>query len=231
MCLHLNFIEDCHTGDTICTDCGLILSCFTPSLNTHISLNIESSSQNLEHMKEKISDILAHLFIFSEDIINFCTQQAAKILSKTTDTLSKNKYLAFSIFESLNILEIPCSPISISQILNVKPEELLKLEKTLNRSIAQCPPSFFVDKITSCLFFPFYFTKKIKEKTISFQSKCFSKPETLIAAIILLQIQIEKQKGHDISFCKHINAKYLAQFLDIAEGSIYRILKELKTLH
>jgi len=231
MCQHINCIEDIHTDDTICTDCGVVLTSLTPSLNNFISENLNLLPPDFESLKNKISDILAHLFIFSESIINFCAKQSLEVMQCMKNKSLINKYLAFSIFESLNILEIPCSPHSISSILDIHAEDILKLEKKLGRGIVQCPPFFFVDKITSCLNFPFSFTKQVKEKTKLYQDMCYSKPETLIAGIILFQIQIEKEKNHDISFCKHVNAKFLGQFLGIAEGSIYRILKELRNMN
>ena len=226
-CMHDQTLEDFHTGDIICLNCAVVLDKLQLSPFSYTSTIDSRKKQSSNDVKLLVEDILASLFIFSTDIIEQCSLRCIHFLSTLGKKFNRDDIIAFGIYEGLCTIEIPCSPLDICRICNIKENTLLKLEKETNCAIKPCPPALFVNKICSSLCLPYFIEKKVKEEVILRQKSTLSKPESLIGSIILLEVERLRKKGENSFFFNHITMAEVSKTLGVSETSLYRKMKQL----
>ena len=228
-CEHKMTVYDQHTSDEICLNCGVAVLATDP---TSLSLSCDENEEIGVNLSRDVFyetvDILQRLFIFSHSVAIQCASNASDLIAQQYSGLSRKLLIAFSIYEMLNLLDICMSPLSIAQACGLQENLILKAEKSLQRPVLIHPPVFFVSRVCGCLFLPFPFEKRIRTKVSYLQRSHFLRPESLIGAVILLQVKKERQTDKHFAKYPDINAQHLANSLGVTSGCLYRVMKEIE---
>jgi len=241
-CLHGKRIDDEITGSEVCLECGLVLDTIFseqipralsfPSyswggqeeLGTNPSKIVKAKYKAREHLE----DICARLHIEGEENRHLAFQYFCKLKKRigSKRRVKQEGLLAFSIWETLNILQAPRHPGEVAAAVGVNPKIILKVQKSLDVSSTYCPPVFYVDRICGNLFLNTFITEVTRSVvSLTFNLGSF-KPESVVGACILLILKQLRSEKKDKYF-PEINLMYLCSFLGVSSSSINKVQKAI----
>ena len=157
MCEHSKTIDDLHSGDTVCCDCGLVLQERITMGNACASLCGPSSpppplvrSSSTETVaSEWESGLLGDHRVVRNEMLETCARlhiSDAYVADNAVDMMrylvvnkgrmmnlaAKRQVFAFALYETLNRMGIPRTPQLIAHSCGISPSALLRVESELN---------------------------------------------------------------------------------------------------
>lgn len=202
-CLNYYEIEDSHTSDLICSNCGLILD--------KIYTNYDFVFEKKFPLQEEISEILERLNLpnsLAYDIAFECEKD---------EKLSKEEYLMFKVYEILNKKKIPISLKEVANVSNFSSKEISRKQENQTISISIFD---YLEKFGNILKINYSDIKKIQEysKKISISGHS---PLTITATLIY---KYSKENKIDLSIDR------IANVLNVSKISIQRYYKKIKKI-
>lgn len=196
-CSHLNEIIDCHEGNIVCTDCGLVK-------DSHF-IEEKMSFQQSEHHPNSFLDNILDKFNISEYYGNNITM---KLLENSKKSL---KHLASEIYKTVNE-DSSCLP--LKTIMNVSG---LKTRQIKSNDIHIVDIKKILEKYTSYLNLDYRTYTLIKEKVELYTNTGFQ-PLSLIGGVIYLHCRENNIR---------LSMKKIANELGISTISIQRFVKHV----
>ena len=219
MCDHSACIDDQHSGDVVCTSCGVVVTDHIsfPTLSaSNYSMNTRNDEKRLTYvenivLREKIMNVCSQLHldensIFVDCVVNIYQNIFYKEFENNEEKSKKKKnlansseqdcLLAFAVWEALNRQGTPWSPHAIAQVFGIDSNQLLKAEKKYNFGSTYCGLVAIIETECQHLLIPFHIVDLIKQLAAEIEPLCYGrKPEIVIVSCILsilLKVQDEK---------------------------------------
>lgn len=223
-------IEDLQSGDTICTCCGIVLQ-------EHIwcSDNIKLDSNKHEDFKEETKNIVMDIVnclhlngnqCLINDIFN-TMKSIGKCDSLSSYSTTARKRIAYVIWETTKKHFIICPIQRIASLLSVKTNDILFLEKKLNRNMINiCEPSIsqYVEHYLCFFSLSFQMKTLIKKLTcITERVLCGRKPNTCIAYACIQTFNFCKR--NDVIIPTYIDNNFVCNILDVKLYNINKLIK------
>ena len=251
-----NIIDDHITGDTICLNCGLVVS---PAFSTFSarSCDIFDTRNWMDPDREKIKNILALIFIegsaIEDEALSILRVLKSKLFAQGKNISNQNKSItAYAIWEACNKRHQPRDMNEIAIICGVKMKHILQIEKTLELTQTYMPATEFVERIIDTLHLPYWFGGIVKRILKSNQILCAHKPINSIAVVIIQLVKLlqdlslehyEEKKDHLIYYfisrakndtklnLKKFTTEFICSTLDCSFASCYRLSKKISIPH
>lgn len=218
---HENTTFDVHTGEEICTTCGLVLDKgISPNdVMCYSTILEEKSSTQLGFelmLRDKLLDICSilhfdgnallidtalHLYLELTKL-PISEKTGGKAYSSSTASLQRQLFdhernrecLAFCLWESLHRQGIAISAYKIAAVCEVLPSSLLKVEKDYKKSTTFCSLTEYVETCCNRLGFKYCFTKPTTQLANKVKCYFFGKNQDLIFIACLLSIYMHKKR-------------------------------------
>lgn len=212
VCVHENTLDDHHTGDVICVDCGIILDkilLFDKCLIQEIYPNI-SKFEDFRELRSICEKLVCSPAVTTRIIEKYT-------FLKHASSISDSFLFAAAIFSTLN-QEISHKSIKeICYYANITPKRFWKVIKPLKLDY-----SFEATNMTRCLLQTYKFNHREIEEINIFVEKLKStnfSPKTIIA--VACYLHLKKKKGKT-------SVSKVAKKLNCSPMSIYRCLNKLR---
>ena len=217
VCNHMQTVENDRDGECTCTECGLVL---TP-LYYEQHFSDKTNNEIYNEIKEYITDICYNANIPNNVIV--ASFKYYKELKGNSNLCFNNKILAaYSIYESLNKMEIPRLAEEVAHYAGVKVNKIWRVESTLTLSDPLNEPTQYVERYCTILKIPYSDQKKIKMLIRDIQEKfnlgCL-RSNCLVAAVTHLYCLKKKLK---------LSLKLICTTCSISTTSVHRIIRKLK---
>lgn len=227
-------IEDSHTGEEICCECGLVLDqIYSPSnysFNSHSPISLRDDIEDMySACWSEIANIASRLHIDSDQIVSEILTDLIQIKSNWNIVNNKDRSILcsimFSKFQKSNIA-IPVE--AIVQACGVEKKDISKYEKNNMSQGFYCAPSSYVNRIGSSFFLP----QIILTCATLLINRTFNitmcKQENVAAAAILCIIEgISRMKLDEYApFKGKITLSSFETELNLCKSSIHRLTKK-----
>lgn len=224
-CTHQRKIDDEHTADEICIDCGLVLGrIFTSTSSPH-----EVLKKAIDGEIYKFIEDVCHNGCYSLNIIDFAFKKFKKLKEKLKNIKKKinNRTLAaFAIYEVMEKLEIPrtfeeigaITGIPVRKIWDVSSLSIKTSTKEENANQKPSDPIDYVERYCTILNIDYWERKIIRNIVGNMFGFGSYKPSSLVAAVIRLYC-IEKGKK--------LPLKTIADVCGICPANVHRIMRQL----
>jgi transcription initiation factor TFIIIB Brf1 subunit/transcription initiation factor TFIIB len=214
-CSHKNTVEAEHEGDVVCTDCGLVVE---PCFSFHASQKYFQDETDYYNVKNFILDVCANAHI-PKNICEYSYSYFKKSRRNFSPRkVSNNQLAAFSIYEALQLFEVPRTVEEIQFFTgeNVKKFALIESVNTLTNN--RNDPTIFVDRFCNLLELEYFDSNLIKSIVCNMYGMGNVKSNCLIATCIHLYCKEKKRK---------ILLKTICQICEVSATSVHRIVRQL----
>lgn len=236
-CDHARRIDDDHTATEVCTQCGLVLDtivfpqCF--QIDSYCPSEESLGTQNFKkidkdrRLRTQLRDICAYLHAdgphFQKQVFSYFRKLRKHATAKRKNETS---LLAYAVLESFNVNLAPRPPEEVAYAAGINKAEILEVEKALNISLTYCETEFYVYRICDSLYFPTFITEGVRSAVSKLTDIGSFKPESIVAATILLFLEkIKNERG--VSLFPKITVKYLCTLLVVSSASICKIKRAI----
>ena len=220
---HIDFILDMHSGDKVCTDCGLVIEDgLSPEENLCYFSNGDLKKSAEDHgfellLRDKILMTCAYLgldgnALLIETTLNLfmdlfklrkkdnCSTQS-KALSGSVSGLHRQllekeqnrEYLAYSLWESLNRQGIAIMAYKVAGVCDVLPNSILRVEKKFKLMSTYCSLTEFVETSCNRIGFGFSLTKPVTQLADRIKCSYYGKNKDVVFHACLYKVYSYKK--------------------------------------
>ena len=225
MCDHQRRIDDDHTGDDVCIDCGLVMSrCWNSGDSGGIADDREAPrSAEMLMLREHILDLCSGSHLDTTCIVDTVVHILTELGLTPTNALKQKNLpkLAFAIWESLAREGVPRPPQFVADMCGVSPHSFLEVEKHDRVIGTYCSPSEYAETYCRLLGTSFAYGQLVVRMLKDIESGYYGhKPEVLIAAVMLFVVENFRMAERDPTFLEHFNIGFLCEHFDIKPRSV-----------
>jgi transcription initiation factor TFIIIB Brf1 subunit/transcription initiation factor TFIIB len=220
LCAHAQTIEDDHTGDYICTECGLVLDCvYSSTYSSHVNT---PTAKNLK-IKNFLQDVSANAHI-PQCITLYAYNMVNKIEERKLQENKKcnlHHLAAYCLYETLQRFEVPRKPEEIEYFTGIEKKHFIEIEKSevFHETYTQLrvDPTLHVEKYCKDLDLHYFDVNIIRSIVGNMYGMGSVSTNCLIAVVIHLFCKEMKRK---------ITLKSICEKCCVSTASVHRIIRE-----